>query len=253
VKPKKVKIFGVDIDDASLPMALEYISTHAGSPFSYVVTPNVDHVVRLNKRPDLLPLYRNAALSLCDSRILKRLAPSLGVSIENVVPGSDLTKAFFESGAGSKGVTIIGADEKMVERLCEKYELENCAHYNPPMGFVNSKEEVSKVVRFVVENSSPVTLIAVGSPQQEVVAFEVEKTRQANGVGLCIGASLLFLLGGEKRAPVWVQNISMEWFYRFLCDPVRLFRRYFIDDMYIVKLFFKKKLKNIFIEKGSEF
>src|SRR5262249_4961555 len=78
--------------------------------------------------------------------------------------------------------------------------------------------------------------IAVGCPQQELVAHRLKVRGRASGLALCIGASINFLTGTERRAPRWMQHIGMEWLYRALRDPVRLGRRYFARGPYIFPL-----------------
>ena len=69
---------------------------------------------------------------------------------------------------------------------------------------------------------------AVGSPQQETIAQMLRTRGVARGLALCIGASLNFITGVEKRAPVWMQKMALEWLYRLMQDPRRLARRYLV-------------------------
>ena len=97
------------------------------------------------------------------------------------------------------------------------------------MGFIRSQHEVQKCVEFVVKTQTPLIFLAVGMPQQEILASHIADHPQAGGVGLCIGASIDFLTGQQRRAPVWVQKAGLEWLYRLLSDPRRLASRYLID------------------------
>jgi exopolysaccharide biosynthesis WecB/TagA/CpsF family protein len=100
---------------------------------------------------------------------------------------------------------------------------------NPPMGFINDPAAVDECLRFI-ESESPFRfcLFAVGSPQQEVLARAVQTRGRARGLGLCIGASINFLTGMERRAPAFVQKSGFEWLYRLINDPGRLARRYLV-------------------------
>jgi glycosyltransferase involved in cell wall biosynthesis len=109
------------------------------------------------------------------------------------------------------------------------------------MGFINDPLEVEKVVSFIVAAGADYTFLAVGSPQQEFVARRLIGT-DARGVGLCIGASIEFLSGDVQRAPKAMQKLGIEWLYRFLCEPQRLFRRYFIESPKIIAILLRARL-----------
>lgn len=207
------------------------------APFSYIVTPNVDHVVRLQRRrSDLWPAYRGAWMTLCDSRILAKMAKAVGRDLP-VVTGSDLTAALFEHHIGSGDrIAIFGGTEDMVSRIAERFDLRDVRHYNPPMGFIRDAREVAKAVRFVVEARARYVFLAVGSPQQEIIARRVSRTGSACGIGFCVGAGLEFLTGDQERAPRVMQQMSLEWLYRLGCDPQRLWRRYLIDGPQIFRI-----------------
>ncbi|TCM20823.1 exopolysaccharide biosynthesis WecB/TagA/CpsF family protein [Novosphingobium sp. PhB165] len=217
--------------------ALDAVIRRAPSArFTYVVTPNVDHVVRLQlQRSDLWPAYRGAWMTLCDSRILSRLARTVGRDLP-VVTGSDLTAALFERIAPDDPVAILGGSSAKIDEIAKRFGLRNVRHYNPPMGFIHNPRELARAVRFVVEAKARYSFLAVGSPQQEIVARRVAKACGARGVGFCIGASLDFLTGEEQRAPVVMQQMALEWLYRLCANPQRLWRRYLIEGPQIFSI-----------------
>lgn len=211
--------------------------------FGYVVTPNVDHLVRLHSAPDKYsPLYEDAWLCLCDSKILYLLARFSGLNLA-VVPGSDLTERLF-SDAINKGdrVCVIGGDDNVVEMLKNAVGANALSHYDPPMGFVHNRQEVEKCVDFVVKHPSRYVFFAVGSPQQEIVARAVKKTGKAVGTGFCIGASIDFLTGKENRAPVWMQKTGLEWLFRLLQNPKRMWKRYLLQGPKIFLIYLTWRL-----------
>jgi len=198
--------------------------------FRYVVTPNVDHVVRLqHRRSDLWPAYRGAWMTLCDSRILAKMARSIGTDLP-VVAGSDLTSELFEKVVKKTDrIAILGGRSDLVAKIADRYGLTNICHYDPPMGFGNNPREVRKASRFLIEADARYCFLAVGSPQQELVAHQVRQTRGARGIGFCVGASLDFLSGEQERAPVLVQAMALEWLYRLASNPQRMWRRYLVE------------------------
>jgi N-acetylglucosaminyldiphosphoundecaprenol N-acetyl-beta-D-mannosaminyltransferase len=97
------------------------------------------------------------------------------------------------------------------------------------MGFIESPQALEECLRFV-EDGSPFRFcfLAVGSPQQERVAELLQRRGKARGLALCVGASINFLTGVERRAPRWMQHAGLEWLYRLLRDPRRLASRYLV-------------------------
>lgn len=198
--------------------------------FRYIVTPNVDHLVRLNKEPELYkPLYNGSWLSVCDSRILEMLANFIGLPLK-AVPGSDLTAQIFDNLIQpDEAVNVIGGDDDVIAKVKARYRLTNLNHHQPPMGLRKNPAAVKTCADFIAKNPARYTFICVGSPQQEMIAVVAQERDDCAGLGLCVGASLDFLAGKVKRAPKWMQYIKMEWLYRLVSEPRRLWKRYLID------------------------
>lgn len=212
---------------------------HSGN---IIVTPNVDHIVRFHRDHEFRKIYQKADLFVNDSRIL-RLLSSLGLTkIKSIVPGSDLTEWLFNNLNMSTKVTIIGASEETVRIVKSKYNSNVINHYNPPMGFIDNQEEVDKCVEFCEANPADIVFFAVGSPRQEFLA-NLLKDRGGDGAFLCIGASILFLAGEEKRAPTMIQNMNLEWLYRLIQNPKRLAKRYLVDGLKIFPIYFRELMK----------
>jgi exopolysaccharide biosynthesis WecB/TagA/CpsF family protein len=81
--------------------------------------------------------------------------------------------------------------------------------------------------------------LVVGAPQQEMIAKAALDRGDCRGVGLCIGVSLEFLAGKVQRAPNWMQQARLEWAFRLLAEPRRLWRRYLVEGPKIFALWFK--------------
>lgn len=213
-----------------------------GAAFGYVVTPNADHLVRLARRPELAPLYAGAALRMLDSRVVARLAGTLGLAPPPVVTGSDLTAALFASGIIGPGetLTVLGAPAAAVAALRRRFGLAAVAHHDPPMGFDADPAALEAALAFLEAHPARFTLLCVGSPRQEAVAARLAQRGRARGLGLCVGASLLFLAGLERRAPSLVQRAGLEWAWRLAGDPRRLARRYLVDDPAVLRLLWQE-------------
>ena len=235
---------GLRFDNGSIEEAACNILAEAHGHFKYIVTPNVHHMVRLLEDPATMrPLYERAWRVFCDSRVLSRLARVSGIGLP-VITGSDLT-ADLITRAAKRGLTIavIGPTEAACARLQEQYPGLRVVSSTPKMGFIRSELEIRKCVDFVLKTQAPLVFLALGRPQQEILASRIADHPQARGIGLCIGASIDFLTGAQRRAPVWVQKVGLEWSYRLLSDPRRFARRYLVESpkiFYFVWLEWKK-------------
>ena len=212
----------------------------AADDFAYVVTPNVDHMVQIAANPSLLrPIYDAATIRLCDSRILALLARMRGVTL-SVVPGSDLIVALFDRilVAGDR-YCLIGGSRDLADNLRLKFPDLDLVHHEPPMGLRTNPRARAAAVRAAAEAGAIFTLLAVGAPQQELLACEMARDGGVRGTALCIGAAIEFIVGTQIRAPHSVQRAGMEWAWRLAGNPRRLARRYLWDGPKIFLLAFR--------------
>jgi exopolysaccharide biosynthesis WecB/TagA/CpsF family protein len=218
------------LDDFDLPQFCAVAAGFGQERFGFVVTPNVDHMIRYHDDPSFRDSYAAAEYVLLDSRLVARLLRLTKGQQLRVCTGSDLTAALFSTVIRpADRIVQIGGSVAQAARLARRYGLSNIHHFNPPMGFIKDPAAVRECVEFV-EAHSPFRFcfIAVGSPQQESLAVQIQMRGRAKGLALCIGASLNFITGSEKRAPKWLQDLSLEWLYRLLQNPRRLARRYLL-------------------------
>ncbi|HZP11313.1 MAG TPA: WecB/TagA/CpsF family glycosyltransferase [Nevskiaceae bacterium] len=218
------------IDDFDLGQFTGVAAGFGDRRYGYVVTPNADHVLRLHDDPKFRSLYASAAYVLLDSRLIAHLLRLFrGVRLP-VCTGSDLVASLFTKViAPNDKLVLIGGTAEQAQKLRERFGLTDLAHFNPPMGFIRDRAAVEECLEFI-EAHSPFRfcLLAVGSPQQEIVAQKLRERRAAHGMALCVGASVNFLTGEEKRAPQWMRKCGLEWLYRLLQSPRRLASRYLV-------------------------
>ena len=232
---------GVMFDRLTASQTLERCKwVTAGHGFRYIVTPNVDHIVRMHREPEVYgPLYKASWLSVCDSRILELLAKWSAIPLK-VVPGSGLTAQLFENIiAKDEAINIIGGDDDVIAKVKARYSLSNVNHHQPPMGLRKKPHEVRACAKFIAKHPARYTFICVGSPQQEMIAKAALERADCAGLGLCVGASLDFLAGKQKRAPIWMQATRLEWLYRLASEPRRMWKRYLVEGPKIVFIWLK--------------
>ncbi|MEE4211997.1 MAG: WecB/TagA/CpsF family glycosyltransferase [Parvularcula sp.] len=217
--------------------------------FSFVVTPNVDHLVMLHEHKDedirrrFAEAYSAAALRLCDSRILQLLAKLRGTSLD-VVTGSDLTAILFERGhLNGRRVAIIGGDETMLPELRARFPEIDLVQHIPPMGVLRTPEAIEEIEAFIASASCDYALFAIGAPQSEIAARRCAEAVRSKGVGMCIGASVEFILDRKVRAPAWMQRARLEWLFRLLNEPHRLWKRYLLEGPRIALIILRHSQK----------
>ena len=240
--------FDLNIYQGNIESITEEIIRAKDGSFVYIVTPNINHVVRLRDDAQLALAYSTASWTVCDSRILKPLLFLLRRIQCNVIPGSDLVSRLLPiANEMALKVSIIGCNKEDVAIIKEKFPRMITFHINPPMGFMNNETMVLECVDFVKRNPANFVFFAVGSPRQEILARLIHSTNEASGVGLCVGASLNFISGRVRRAPIWIQRLHLEWLHRIVMEPRRLARRYIFDALALLAMIFSeisRSLKN---------
>lgn len=213
---------------------------------SYVVAINVDVVMKIESDSYLKEIVDNADMVLVDGKPLVWISKLYGKPLKAKISGSDLVPLLCEVSA-QKGyrMFIIGGKDGIAEqakkRLEEKYpDIQIVGTYAPPMGFEKDKKELSKINGMISEMKPDLLITCFGCPKQEKWIYENINRYDAK-VSVCAGATVDFLAGNVKRAPRWMSEHGLEWFYRFLQEPKRMFRRYFIDDVKIIRLIRKYK------------
>ena len=223
--------FGIRFDRLGPEAALGFVLRwDRRRPFGYVVTPNVDHLGRLRRGGDLRTAYDDAALCLLDSRVAAGLARICGVVPPPVVTGADLLAAVMPAleMRGAR-VAVVGLDEAAMDAFAACYPGVDFTHAEPARGFEQDEAALGAVVDFIERAWADCTILAVGSPRQEVLAQAVRRRGRALGIGLCVGAAPLFLSGVLRRAPAPLRAAGLEWAWRLMREPARLARRYLID------------------------
>lgn len=232
---KDVYIAGTRIDNLTFNEAISRIETliKQQKP-SYVVTPNVDHIIQLQDDHEFFIIYRNADLVLVDSMILLWAARYLKFPFKEKISGSDLFPALCEA-SSSKGykIFLLGgrpiAAEKAIEEIRKKHPAINITgSYCPPYGFEKDKEENKRIIEMIKKARPDILFIGLGAPKQEKWIYRNMKDYSVP-VSIGVGVTFEFIAGMVKRAPVWMQKNGLEWLWRLIQEPTRLWRRYFKD------------------------
>jgi exopolysaccharide biosynthesis WecB/TagA/CpsF family protein len=218
------------IDDYDLEETLEIVAGFGSDRYGYVVTPNVDHVIRHFQDRQFRSLYAHASYVLLDSRFLANTMGLFRRQALRVCLGSDLTASVLSTVIEPLDVAVlVGGTAEQAQHLRASFGLQALHHIDPPMNFIRDAAAVEACLR-EIEALSPFRFcfLAVGSPQQEIIALKLKERGTARGLALCIGASINFVTGVERRAPLWMQHLGFEWFFRLLQNPRRMAKRYLV-------------------------
>lgn len=241
--PAPVEFLGLRFDQLDQDATLQVVMQAAEQDrFAYLVTPNVDHVVGLSRAggdPVIRAAYNHADLVLCDSRILQVLAGLSGIDLP-LVTGSDLTVRLLGA-INQPGtiVAVVGGDADLITALARLHPGIDWRHHVPPMGVRRDPYARIAIAEFVEAAAAQYILLAIGAPQSEIVCSEIAARGRAKGLALCIGASLEFVTGVKRRAPAAMQTLRLEWLFRLLSEPRRLWRRYLVEGPRIFSIWLR--------------
>ncbi len=228
-----IAILGVPFDNITTPEALAAMENMIVSREPhYVVTANVDFVVQARNDVELLRIFFDAHLVLCDGTPLVWASRMLGNALPERVAGADIVPLLIQL-AAKKGyrVFLLGATPESsalaISRLKTKYPNLETAHYSPPFNKLLEMDH-EEIRRRIVEARPDILLISFGCPKQEKW-MTMHYRSLGVPVSIGVGATIDFLAGQVRRAPRWMQRSGTEWIFRLAQEPRRLFRRYFND------------------------
>ena len=239
----RIKILNVEIDNISQKELL------AQMKHGVLVTPNVDQIVKMQSDREYYDIVQRAEWCVCDSKILYLCAKLLGSPLPEAIPGSSFFPAFYEHHREDENCRIFllgamdGVAQKAMERINEKMGREMVVGaYSPSYGFEKKQEENEDIYRMINESGANVVLVGVGCPKQEKWIDAHKDKMSGVDIWMALGATIDFEAGNIKRAPKIFQTLALEWFYRFLQEPKRMYKRYFVDDPKFFWLLFKQLL-----------
>ena len=223
-----------------------------------LITPNLDHLVKLQIDREFYNLYQQAEWVVCDSKILYLASKLLKKSLPEAIPGSSFFTAFYQYHRNNPDckIFLLGAMDGVAQKAMEKINQQTgrqivVGAMSPSYGFEKKQDENELIYKTINESGANVVLVGVGCPKQEKWIFAHKDKMPNVDIWMALGATIDFEAGNIKRAPKIYQKLAMEWFYRFLKEPKRMFKRYFIDDMKFFWYFGKQLLgiyKNPFAE-----
>lgn len=233
----EVDFRGIGVHAISQVECVEYVLDELDSGRGgWVVTPNLDHMLRLKRDPEFRELYEEATLRVIDGQILVWALALQRTPIPERVAGSDLISSL-SAGAARRGrsVFLLGGNPGTAERAAAELQRRHpdlviAGTDCPPMGFDADSLAMARLSRKIHSAEPDIVFVALGSPKQELVIRHLRHDRP-EAWWLGVGISFSFLCGEVSRAPRWMQRTGLEWLHRVAQEPRRLFRRYFVDGL----------------------
>lgn len=230
---ERIRMMGCDIDNLTMEETLVTIEGFVdnGAPHQHVVV-NVDKLVKAQRDPALRQIINGCALINVDGMPVVWASRLLGKPLKERVAGVDLFDALMVR-AASRGwrAYLLGATEEVVNTVQARY-----AARFPDLQFAGwrngywSRDEEPAIVADIARSRADLLFVAMGSPKKEQFLGTYQATMRVP-FAMGVGGSFDVAAGKVKRAPPWMQRSGLEWFYRFLQEPRRMFHRYFIEDM----------------------
>lgn len=202
----------------------------------WVVNPNIDVLRQVHADPELQSLVERAELTIADGTPLIWASRILKTPLAERVPGSQLIWSL-SGEAAERGISVflLGGNTGVATRagaaLSSRYpDLRLTGTHCPPFGFENDREQMQAIFSALESSSPELVFCGLGFPKQErLIAILV--SRFPSMWFIASGGSLAMASGDARRAPEWIQSIGLEWLYRLLQEPRRLFSRYVIHDI----------------------
>lgn len=211
---------------------------------TFVVYVNSDVIIKIEQEPYLKEIVDSADMVLTDGMPLIWISHFHRKPIKEKISGSDMVPRLCEA-AWREGYSIflLGGAEKVPQQAADKLKkrfsgIKIAGAYSPRFGFEKDAGELEKIRDMISAAQPDILIVCLGCPKQEKFIYENMNQYQAT-VSVCAGATIDFLAGNVKRCPGWMSRTGFEWLYRFMKEPKRLFRRYFIDDIRIFALALK--------------
>jgi N-acetylglucosaminyldiphosphoundecaprenol N-acetyl-beta-D-mannosaminyltransferase len=240
--PPKVNIIGTNVDTMNMVDTLNTMrkAVDNNEKIRVCVTP-VNCLLWARKDQYLMEIYNSANIVTADGVPLLWASKLLGKPIRGRVTGLDLLPEFSKIASKSKCTFFfLGASEGVADRLKEKLQMENpqleiVGTYSPPFSSQFTDEENQRIINCINSSKPNVLWVSLTAPKQDIWIYQNILKLNVN-VAIGVGAAFDVVVGDIPRAPIWMQRNGLEWLYRLVKEPNRLFRRYLIEAPLFIPL-----------------
>lgn len=239
---KKCNILGVNINVTNMSEVVEFIKNNLDIIKSeYICVSNVHTTVMSYEDENYKRIQNTAIMALPDGKPLSIVSRWKGYKNSRRVTGPDLMEEIFKISI-SKGYNhyFYGSTEDTLAKLRTELEskyskLNIVGMYSPPFRNISEEEDID-IINNINKSNADFIWVGLGAPKQEVWMYN--HRGKINGLMIGVGAGFDYHAKKIQRAPKWMQNLSLEWMYRLIQDPRRLWKRYFKTNFKFIKLIF---------------
>lgn len=230
-------VIGSPIDVLTWDEAIDRIDGWAKARESRVVCIcNVHSVVTARNDLEFRDVIRGADMATADGAPVAFMLRRAGYPSQERINGPDLMWKYCSRAAASGvGIYLYGASQATLELLRERLRSEfptlAVGAFSPPFRALSEQEDAD-IVRMVNDSGAGVVWVGLGCPKQE--KWMADHRGRINAVMVGVGAAFDYHAGTLKRAPSWMQRSGLEWFYRLITEPRRLWRRYLVTNSLFV-------------------
>lgn len=241
-EPPRPVIKGVPIDPVDMKEALQRVmAAVAAREFVQVCTVNLDFMVNARRDDSVRTILEDGQLNLADGKPVVWLGRLLGTPIPGRLAGADFVLALMESAAASGArVFLLGGENGTAEvaarRLAERYPALQIAGYYEPPRSTDGDFDDETILRRLGETRADILLVALGHPKQEKWIHRQRHHLPAS-VAIGVGCTFELIARRRPRAPIWMRRAGLEWLYRLVHEPIRLFPRYATDACWLFAVF----------------
>lgn len=243
-----MKIIGVPISAVNMESCISNIFEDLdATKGKYICVSNVHTTVMAHDDPEYWKVQANSFMSIPDGKPLSMVGKKKYPDMDRVTGPDLMRRIFHESKNRNLRHYFYGNTNENLETLIkvikEKYPHVIIAGYEPSVFRDMSDKEESELVERINAAKPDFVWVALGAPRQEI--FCNRMVDRINGLMVGVGGAFNVLAGIVPEAPIWMQKLCLEWFYRFIQEPKRLFKRYAVTNTkFIWLLFFNKNSKN---------
>ena len=244
---KTCNILGVNISVTNMNDTVKYIENNLESlKGNYICVSNVHTTVMSYEDKAYRNIQNSGVMALPDGGPLSVVSRKKGFKEAKRVTGPDLMEEIFKI-SEEKGYKhyFYGSTEETLDelktKLIQKYpKLQIVGMFSPPFRKLTEWEDV-EITNKINETNANFIWVGLGAPKQEIWMFNHKN--KVNGLMLGVGAGFDYHAEKIKRAPKWMQNNNLEWIYRLLQDPRRLYKRYLTTNFKFLRLIYKYKVE----------
>lgn len=238
---EKVNILGVNIAATNMNELMDFTKDNIKElSGEYICVSNVHTTVMSHDNKDYCNVQNSAILAIPDGGPLSSEGRKRGYTNMARTVGQDYMDEVFKLGYkhffyGSTDATL----DKMKENLLKKYpNIEIVGMFSPPFRKLTEVED-EDIINKINKTNPDFVWVGLGAPKQENWMYEHK--HKVKGLMVGVGAAFDYFAGNIKRAPMWMQNNNLEWLYRLLQDPKRLFKRYFVTNTKYIYYILKER------------